>query len=55
MHLRKNEFYDIMKAWWKKMQNKRIVHDFEKVKTNTEERKEKKCLLFASMFIDMKI
>ena len=36
MHLRENEFDDIVKVWWEKMQDKRIAHDFEKVQVNTE-------------------
>ena len=36
------------------MQNKRIVHDFERIQANTEKREEKKCLSFALMFIDIK-
>ena len=52
LHLRENEFYDIKKTWWKKMQSKRVVHDSEKFKTNT---KKKKCLSFALTFINIKI
>ena len=54
MHLRKDEFYNIVKVWWERMQNKRIVHDSEKIKANTKEWK-KKSLLLALTFIDMKI
>ena len=37
------------------MQDKRVVHDFEKIQTNIKKREEKKCLSFALTFIDMKI
>ena len=55
LHLRKSKLYDIIKVWWEKMQNKRIVHDFERIKTNIKKRKEKKCLSFTLTFINMKI
>ena len=37
------------------MQDKRIVHDFEKIQTNIKEQKEKKCLSLALTFINIKI
>ena len=54
LHLRENEFNDIIKVWWEKVQDKQIVHDFEKIQTNIKERK-KKCLSFALTFINIKI
>ena len=55
LRLRENEFNDIVKVWWKKVQDKWIVHDFEKIQASTEEWKEKECLSLALTFIDMKI
>ena len=55
LHLRENELDNIIKVWWEKVQDKRIVHDFERVQINTKEWKEKKCLSFVLTFIDMKI
>ena len=37
------------------MQDKRIVHDSEKIQANIKKREEKKCLSLALTFIDMKI
>ena len=37
------------------MQNKRVVHDSEKVQTNIKKREEKKCLSLALTFIDIKL
>ena len=54
MHLRENEPDDIVKAWWKRMQDKWVVHDSEKVQANTKGREEKKCLSFALTFTDIK-
>ena len=52
--MRENELDDIVKAWWGKVQDKRVVYDSERIQANTEERKERKCLSFALTFIDMK-
>ena len=37
------------------MQNKQVVHDFEKIQASTKKRKERKCLSFALTFINIKI
>ena len=44
-----------MKAWWKKMQDKRIAHDSERIQTNIKKWERRKCLSFILTFIDMKI
>ena len=55
MHLRENKIYDIIKVWWERMQDKWVVHDFEKIQTNIKEWERKECLSLALTFIDIKI